>query len=245
MKKIFLGLALICPGFYLEAITYQRVLGSICAQFLGSEDVSSNYKKLAHQALADAGVKNPHNVLVKQMNNIGSSIVQIPLASFNMFGLWFDQEYLNQAPGHAQIFDIYHEAAHYALFHREKLTAVLLPTVGLLGYLSPKIVRHGAHLSGISSLENKYFVIGATVVLFSSLAATLNELCLRPRCKFEEQEADIKAVEILSSVGKSDIVGRYIYDLQQMNVSNEMEAWHSTVSERILYMENALSSCKK
>lgn len=199
---------------------------------LGNKNTKQEYKEKAHKALKDLGVEKPEDVPVKQMNGIGPAFARLQLSSFTAFGLWLDEEYLDQCSEEEKIFHIYHEAAHYASRHHQKIitgSAIILP---LLTYGFIKLNN---------SLDPYGTLTKASIITTTSIATLLSSyLYFLPQVvKRQEKEADIKASKTLIRLGKQEAVENIIENLKSMP-ANDGNIWWYSNQEQIQYLENLI-----
>lgn len=206
----------------------QSLPSKIYCTILGNNDVKQEYRELAHRALKDFGITEPEKVSIKKMNHVGSIIALIPVSSFTAFGIWLDEKYLDSCTKEQQIFQIYHEAAHYACKHHQGLLAVgtgMVLAIPTLLYLHNKLDNQCNHHDGVTTLG-----IGAAggLALFIGMLPFL--------VKQQEKQADLEAAKKLRESNKAAIVEAYLEKLDQSNSNNHLW-WHSE-SEQIQYLTN-------
>lgn len=227
-KSLFLALI-----FLVGSVSGQSLLSKLYCQFLGSSDVKQEYKELAHKALKDFGISNPETVSVKQMNSVGSLIALMPLSSFTAFGIWLDEKYLDSCSQEEKVFHIYHEAAHYARNHHQKLLGIgvgLSAAVGAgLLYLNKKLHAHNIPYSGALTLGS---TIVAAAALYLGIVPTI--------VKRQEKQADVEAAKKLSSLGNQDIVNAHIAMLRQSPSQDKSALWWFSENEQAHYLEQAI-----
>ncbi len=230
MHKITYSLFLALSFSYNALDAGQSIASKLYCSVLGNQDASPTYKDLTYQALTNLGVKNPDNVSVKQMNGVGPAFARINLSSFTTFGLWLDEAYLDTCTQEEKLFHIYHEAAHYASNHHQKILAgiaVALPLsifglVKLNKYLPEKKITKVAIYTGIAcaTLTGIYFGVLPSIV------------------KHQEKQADIRAAKTLISLGKEDVVLNRIQTLKTYKDANSTDIWWYSNAEQIKYLEN-------
>lgn len=214
----------VCQGQSLASMFYCSVLGR--------QDVRSEYKELAVQALTHLGVQDPESVPVKQMNGVGPSFARVDLSSFTAFGIWFDEAYLDSCSREEQLFHIYHEAAHYASKHHQKTLAGSAVSLGLAAFVMIKLQK-------VLSQEPDFVRYG--VLAASAFAAVAGfYLYLLPQVvKAQEKEADILAVKTLIQTGSGQIADNYIDQIKNAKNSIQNDTWWPSVHEQIQYLELA------
>ncbi len=212
-----------------QSISAQSFVSKIYGQILGNTDVKREYKDLAYQALKDFGIKNPACVSVKKMNHIGPMFALMPLSSFTAFGIWLDEEYLDTCSPAERIFQIYHEASHYAYKHHQKLLTIgsltLATTIAVLMYLNKKLTALDA--------PHPLAITTATGIL---VTATLYVGLLPKIVKQQEKMADITAAKKLISLRKKEIVDTYIQKLASAASTNNSNLWWLSNQEQIKYL---------
>lgn len=182
-----------------HVITGQSLLQNLYCTILGTVDIKAEYKAEVHEALRAYGIKNPEDIPVKQMNAVGPLVAITPLSSFTAFGIWFDQNYLDACCPEERTFKFYHEAAHYAQHHHQKLLVTeaiitVLSSVGLC--MVNDILKRTKCSNQISSM-----------LAASLITATAVYLGITPYfVKQQEKEADIVACKKLQSLDKQHIV---------------------------------------
>lgn len=200
-------------------------------KILGNKDASQEQKSKIYEALKALGVENPEKIPVKQMNGFGPAFARINLLSFTAFGFWVDETYLNQLTKEEAIFLMYHEAAHYALGHHQQIltgTAIAIPATSA-------IVLGLDHLLRLKNMSLTTRMLGAIGVIIGSLLSSYF-FVLPEISKQQEKEADLKAAELLISMGKWHIVKEHVKHLKNIaSDDDENTWWHSTI-EQFFYL---------
>ena len=226
MKKYILVLFLL---FSSSLFSHQGLISKLYCQALGNEDVQLVYRNETHQALKEMSV--PYHVLVpvKKMNRVGPIIACTKLSSFTAFGIWLDETFLDSCSKDERIFHMYHEAAHYALRHHQKIlgsgaTMLALTGVVLVGLHKYFTYTHTSH--------NTAKTIGTGAVL------PLLSLYLLPKMvKKQEKNADLLAAKVLIESGRGDIVKKHIEVLKHAKSSEGAKLWWYSTEEQINYLE--------
>lgn len=228
VRKIILSL------FCIFTLSNHAFINQLYCSLLGNTDVAAEYKALVHNALRNLGVNNSKSVSVKQMNNVGALIARIPVSSFTAWGIWFDQDYLDTCNANEQLFQIYHEAAHYAQKHHQKLLTFTLAVAGATGIGLYALHKH----------LRKNDVPHPNTITAASAATALVAFCtivLPYIVKLQEQNADLVAAQKLIELGRSDIVQEYIQQLRELT-EQESNLWWFAGNRQADYLENALRS---
>ncbi|MCL4361776.1 hypothetical protein M1446_05475 [Candidatus Dependentiae bacterium] len=224
MKKIIFAFLIL---FSTNIISSQSLISKFYCQILGNKDASLENKEMVYRALKKLGIKNVEDVSVKQMNGVGPAFARLPLSSFTAFGIWLDEDYLSKCSPIERVFHIYHEAAHYAKKHHQKIlagAAIMLPAIAIAliklnQLVADPIYKYGA-MSGVSlsALLGNYFYV------------------LPKINKTHEKEADLLAAKILISSGNEKIVDYYIEELKKYNPNSENIWWYS-IGQQIKYLQ--------
>lgn len=209
----------------------QGIMSQLYCWALGNQDVRQEYALLARQALAALGVSNPQEVAIKKMNGLGPVIARVnALSSFTAYGIWLDEAYLDTCTMEERLFHIYHEAAHYARKHHQKLVIGITLTVPLICALSLQLNKR-------SCIDNAFVytlsAVQSLIMLASAYAYILPAVVAR-----QEKHADIAAAQALIAEGKSDVVRAYIDLLKSYAYGGaETELWWPAVAQQIGYLE--------
>jgi len=192
---------------------------------------------MTHQALCDVGVQSFKDVPVKQMNNVGPILALMPLSSFTAFGVWFDEKQLTKYSPSERIFAIYHEAAHYAHQHHQKLLAIgsaaTASAIIILVYLHKKLVKEKIqYAAGITAGTG---VLMSLAIYFGLLPRIVRE---------QEKEADITAAKTLVRLGKKDVVDQHIQRLEQDAKSNQSNIWWYSEQAQQDYLKELLNALR-
>lgn len=215
-----------------QSMFAQGIMSSMYCWLLGNQDVRQEYAMLTRQALLTLGVHDPHQVSIKQMNDVGPSFVRTHLTSFTAYGIWLDEAHLDTCSPEERLFHIYHEAAHYAHKHHQKLivgAAVCAPLVCTAMLMF-------TNLMGVDE-KQKYLILAAQTII--AMAAACSYI-LPEVVKMQEKEADITGAHALINEDKTNVVLAYI-NLLKSYVSTHTELWWPTVSEQIAYLEALVS----
>lgn len=218
MNKI-IYIALACSQLYSTA--HASIIPKIYCSVFGNTDVSAAYRNEAHRALEAMGIQNPAAVPVKQMNGVGPAIARVNIGSFTACGIWLDEEYLNQCNKDAVTFHIYHEAAHYALQHHQKL---ILSSGALIAIL----------IAIMTQIDHRYYNFGIGAAGISGYLLELPHFI-----REQEKEADLLAIKTLLNIGKRDTILAHLQSLRRLSPA-ETSYWWYTPQEQILYIENYL-----
>jgi hypothetical protein len=215
-----------------HATPEQSYVSKIYCKMLGNSDVKEEYRKLAYKALEELDVPNPEAIPVKKMNNVGSIIALMPLSSFTAFGIWFDEDYLDSCSPEQKVFQIYHEAAHYAQQHHQKVlaasaTLTALAAVGM-SVLNKKLKEN-------NSPHSLAIILGV-----SAATVTLMYLGILPlMIKHQEKTADLEASKKLISSGNAGVVEAHIQSLRHPTPSYGNIWWFSD-KEQADYLEKTV-----
>ncbi len=210
-----------------SCILGQSCISKIYSKILGNTDIRQEYKLLVYQALKDHGIANSENVSVKRMNSVGPLIALMPLSSFTAFGIWFDEEQLDSCSADEKTYQIYHEAAHYAKYHHQKLLGIgagisALAIAGLI-YLYKKLSENNvSHSSALT--------VGAAVLSIEGILGLLPYVV-----KLQEKEADIEAAKKLLLLNKAQVVKAHIQNLNQ-DSSQSGNIWWFSDKEQAAYL---------
>jgi hypothetical protein len=209
----------------------QSYISRLYCKVLGNTDIKQEYKELAHRALQDNGISDPESVPVKKMNRVGSIVALMPVSSFTAFGLWFDEDSLDECSEDERTFQIYHEAAHYAKRHHQQVliagTAMSVLTVAGVMMLNKTL----------HAQDNPYTqtITAGTGV---AAAAMLYVGVLPHLVKRQEREADMAASTKLTGLGSMYVYDR-IKDLRRSKPSRGTIWWYSE-KEQADYLEDSL-----
>lgn len=229
MKKFLL--TILVAGLISPLFGQSYISKAYCA-LLGNTDIKKEYKDLVHQALREYGVVGAEQVAVKKMNRVGHIIALMPVASFTAFGIWFDEEYLDTCSPEERIFQIYHEAAHYAQQHHQK--ALMAITV-FSGVAAAGLII----LNKIVQNDNNFHSRAVTASV-TAMTAAIIYLGILPRIiKHQERDADLEACKQLIAAGRTDIVNAYIQTLRSSGSAQESMWWFSEL-EQADYLEQAI-----
>ncbi len=231
MKKFLASMILfLVPA---GALAAQSLVSGFYCKILGNVDAKKEYRELVRSALQAHGVAHPEDVAVKKMNKIGSFIAGTPVSSFTAFGIWLDEKALVSCSPEERIFQVHHEAAHYAQRHHLKLVtlsalagATLISNLFLLkNNLAAPRTQPMLKTAGLAA-------IGVSV------AATTFALLPRiVRC--QEKEADIVAAQKLVALNKADVVRAHIDTLRQTAMNNHGRWWYSAL-EQVNYLQEVI-----
>lgn len=215
-----------------QSMFAQGMMSQLYCWLLGNQDVRQEYALLARQALAALGVNNSQEVAIKKMNGLGPIIARVnALSSFTAYGIWLDEAYLDTCTMQERLFHIYHEAAHYAHKHHQKMVIGITLTVPLICALS-------LQLNKLSLIDNAHFytlsAVQSLIMLASAYAYILPAVVAR-----QEKHADIAAAQALIAEGKTDVVNAYIDLLKSYAYGgSETGAWWPAVAQQIGYLED-------
>jgi hypothetical protein len=210
------------------------LMARLYCSILGDKDARPEYRQIVYQALQSLGVEEPANVPVKQMNAIGPAFARVPLSTFTAFGIWLDEPYLNTCSQEEQLFHLYHEAAHYALNHHQKLlvgcgvaavfmTVVFLKAESILGDICPLVKNTAAAGAGILIALGCYRYVLPQVV------------------KRQEKQADLLAARTLKVLGRQDIVVAHVENLKKASDGDDGALWWFSNHEQAEYLESVLA----
>lgn len=223
MKKIVL-LTLFIP---LNLIAHPSHITKLYTKIFGNAAVKQEYTDLVQQALEQFGIENPESVPIKQMNNIGPMFALMPLSSFTAFGIWLDETYLDTCSPEERTFQMYHEAAHYAKKHHQKLLSSITGasiTLASLLYLNKKLCINKQINGPIISI----FGIVSIGALISSIV------------KRQEKEADLEAAKKLILLNKAHIVVTHIKNLNKTKAKHYL--WFFSDKKQKHYLEPLLKN---
>lgn len=230
MKKFLFAIALVC---FIYPLSAQSIIPKIYCTVLGNTDLKQEYKEQVFKALKDMGVEHPETIAIKKMNRVGSILALMPVSSFTAFGIWFDEKYLDSCSQEKRIFEIYHEAAHYALKHHQKLlgigSAVCATAIVGLVFLKKCLDARTSH--------------SLTVTLGAAAASVAGiYLGIVPQIvQRQEKAADIHAAKKLISLGKTDVVDAYIRLLSKSNLSDKSALWWAPVKEQASCLKDVVT----
>ncbi len=199
---------------------------AIYAPLFGTQNAREQYQKIIQQALQEFGYTDFEKVSIKKMNSMAQKLIGAQLYSFTLFGIWLNEELLEQENETIRYWLLYHEAAHVALHHHAKalgLCATLIPAVCTIYYLSKNVLD-----SSIGSL--------AATSLFSYGLLTY---ALKPYIREQEKEADLAVVRLLCSTKKTDIIKDYLNYLRARIADgdgNATDGWHYTIAQQYEYI---------
>ncbi len=235
MRIVIFALFLTTTGSTHDAIAQQGFLSNVYSAVLGDHDVRLEYRECTYRALKTFGIKNPTVVAVKQMNAVGSSFARAGLSSFTAFGIWLDQEYLDQCSREERIFTIYHETAHYVCKHHQKIVGGTI--IGSACLLS--LFLAGLKQLDVSNLKKYLLLMIANIAADAAYYGYL----LPPIVKEQEKQADIMAAHALIRSGKKQVVESYIQQLKQSPAENQKSAlWWYSDAQRAAYLEKTLKN---
>lgn len=205
-------------------------VANLYSTILGSKPVSEPYRTLTYKALADLGINNPEkNVRVCQMNGVGPAFARLELSSFTAFGIWLDEQYLNQCSEAEKMFHIYHEAAHYKLNHHVKvLTRCGLASLGSIAGLVALSVGLKKQPSWIRVSAG---ITTGLIGLYAGYRYLLPSLV-----KEQEKEADLLAAKTLCTRGRSDVVTHHIISLGHYPSPTKQDLWWYSPAEQQAYL---------
>lgn len=211
----------------------QSTISKMYCLIFGNTDAHSEYQNQAHEALVAFDIEQPENVAVKQMNGIGPAFARLDLSSFTAFGIWLNEAHLDACGKNEQIFHVYHEAAHYAKKHHQKMIA------GSAVFLAGMVAGLLAINKSIN-VTNSF--LKSTAILGSGMLITLGScLYLLPQIvKQQEKEADMFAAATLIRAGSQYIVEAHIKNLRATPYSNESALWWHSDSKQATYLEKML-----
>lgn len=219
-------LALTFSSNILSIAPYQKLYGII----LGSQEASSAYQSLVQQALEDYKVSEPERVCVKQMNWVGSSLVNMQLHSFTAAGgIWLNEELLNQLSSEERMFIIYHEVAHYVYSHHPKM---------LLSIATPALLIIAASIKAKSYYPTTTITTYLRTAITPLAALGAGAFTMQSVVRAQEKKADLVATRILVKHGKSAIVEGYMRALQAALDTGVTSSspYHASVSNQLAYI---------
>ena len=222
LLTLFLGTQALGQSFIAKA--YCRVLGN--------NDVRQEYADLVHQALRDFDVNNAELVYVKKANSVGSVLALMPVSSFTACGIWLDEDYLDQCSSSEVLFQIYHEAAHYAQHHHAKLLATALGITGV-------IASGFAYGNKILREKNYSHPLVTTAAAGTLLLAAAYVGILPNIVKRQERRADIEAAKKLYAIGREDVVAVHKQNLRR-NSSEAGNLWWFSSKEQADYLDDVI-----
>lgn len=210
----------------------QDIITKIYCKFLGDKEISFGNKIRVMEALSRLGIEHPEKVSIKQMNKTGSLIAQADLSSFTAFGIWFKETYLNTLTEKEKVFQIYHEAAHYAKKHHQKILASSIAF----------FIGSTLGINLINSFFNlDYFIKKAAVLGIEAAATFLIYLYLLALVvKEQEKDADILAATTLINSDRKDIVEAHIKRLKEIENYDKDNTWWYSAKKQVIYLESLL-----
>jgi hypothetical protein len=215
-----------------HATPEQSYISKIYCKMLGNSDVKEEYRKLVYKALEELDVPNHEAIPIKKMNNVGPIIALMPLSSFTAFGIWFDEDYLDSCSPEQKVFQIYHEAAHYAQRHHQKVLAASA-TLTALAAIGMSFLNN--ELNENNSPHSLAITLGA-----SAATVTLMYLGILPlMVKHQEKTADLEASKKLISSGNAGVVEAHIQSLRHSTPSHGNIWWFSD-KEQADYLEKTM-----
>lgn len=233
MKKVLLAILLIGSS---NIILGQSYISKVYCAVLGNDEIKQEYKEMVFKALKEYDVVKPEQVSVKKMNSVGQVIALMPLASFTAFGIWFDEKCLDSCSQEERTFQIYHEAAHYAQQHHQKV-------------LMTSTAASGIAIAGLIALNNSLQKNNdphslAITAAASAIAAMTVYLGILPyTVKHQEKEADLQACKQLITLDRTDIVNARIKELRKSTSTSGNIWWFSHI-EQAEYLEQAINKNK-
>lgn len=232
MKKFLMSVILfITPAGTLAG---QSLVSSFYCKILGNADAKKEYQELTRSALQAHGIAHSEDVPVKKMNKIGSFIAGTQVSSFTAFGIWLDEKSLDSCSQEERIFQIHHEAAHYAQRHHPKL-------VTLSALAGATLVSNLLLLKKSLSapLTKPMWQTAGFAACVAGLAATF--FALFPRVvRYQEKEADVIAAQKLVALNKASVVRAHIDALQQTTAMDNHGRWWYSAREQVNYLKDVI-----
>lgn len=198
---------------------------------LGNHDASPRYQAIIRKALEELNVPHTDQVAIKKMNAIAPTLFGNDLCSFTAFGIWVNEELLEECSNAVQTFQLTHEAAHYARGDHQQILkqCALLPLAyGAIGYASSKLP--------LPTLGR----IAAGIAASAAVTCGFIEWTLRPLVKAQEKEADLEALRLLTLRGDRKSIEqykRYLRALIAAGYGNDTDGWHPTIAEQADYIQ--------
>jgi hypothetical protein len=225
MKKFLLIVA------FASSLNAHTLVSKLYCTILGNNDAQPKYTHIIHQALREMGVEKARDVPIKKMNDIGPLFALMPLASFTAHGIWLNETYLDQFSLADITFELYHEAAHYAHKHHQRLilwstSAALCKTI-ILYTLYKKLKHKNYHSKAITSAAGFIFTPLLYVVGLPALI------------KKQEKEADIATTQTLLKTQKCNALKEHLKKLKLY--SNTKSLWWPTPQEQISYIKKEIN----
>lgn len=208
--------------------TFQPI-EQLYAHVLGNEDACAEYTWLVQSALTKMGVQNSDKVLVKKMNSVGPTFARINLSSFTAFGIWIDEEYLDICTEPERIFHLYHEAAHYAQKHHQKIVIGSTVSLACVFFALKKLfdLNRNKSVAHIACIAGSGLLAGSALYTYA----------LPMFVKKHEKQADLLAAKILMQTKQQDVLENHIENLRKIEKSEESTLWWDSLVEQITYLE--------
>jgi peptidase M48-like protein len=210
----------------------QSYISKVYCTALGNDEIKQEYKEIIIKALKECDVVHPEQVAIKKMNSVGQVIALMPLASFTAFGIWFDEQYLDSCSQEERTFQIYHEAAHYAQQHHQK---VLISSAAISSAAIAGLISFNSSLQKNNSPHS----LAMTVAVSTIAAATVYIGMLPYIVKHQEKEADLQACRKLVALDRTDIIKDRIRNLRRSGSSCGNIWWFSEI-EQAEYLQKAI-----
>lgn len=229
MKKLIKLMLII--GALATLSSEASLLGHIYSLVLGRQDLDKENTQVVESALKAYNIN--HKVLIKKMGSFPSSAVRIPLASFTMSGIWFDQDFLNSCTPEQKEWDVFHEAAHYKLNHHAKLLGMGALSLGAIALT----VYTGCNM--VDATPSIKLILAAALGLSTSWVAV--KKVLQSYVRQQEQEADEYAAKTLQQIGKIDTVKKHIESLEKnSNTTDIDDIYHPSSKKQIAYIHKII-----
>ncbi len=220
-SKVFLFGFLILGGQTKASLSFPSW---VCTKLLGSEDAPDAlvYMKEARKAYGIANSKRP----VKYITPSCSWLQQFE--SFTWFGTWVNKKSWAHSSPSQKIWRAFHEIAHEAYSHPEKVITAIAVTCATSILFSFWVTKN------IQTPALKYFLQGGIVAL-------INSICIPFISKCVEVFADVYAGYMLCSMGRADVVEEHLKQLNEMIANGYKDSrWFPRIIDQIICMKGIL-----
>ncbi len=111
--------AVACAVGALASIKPRALAEKSYSMVFGKEEASDHYKEIVHAALEQAGIENAKEIPIKKMNGVSLYLAGDRLFSYSMFGIWLNEELLDQYDEVERVSVLHREAVQYAKKYRK------------------------------------------------------------------------------------------------------------------------------
>lgn len=214
----------------MHALPKEWYVNDTLAQILGTNAASPEIQKITREALHHFEVKKPNIIPIRCIDTENDWLDKYMSFSL-LYGIWFNEDALSSCK-QCQIWHAYHEAAHYALMHSQKLigSSALMIVGGL------PLFKNITKIATTSSMLQFVLAGAATEALLYILLPEIAK-------KFEEQ-ANKKAADMLCLLGHIDVLEDQIRHLHNMDIEHSSR-WLPSVPNQLAILEKTLSQHNK